>query len=309
MRGLFFAFRQSDLPRELLPRAGADLGAGAHRAHTAAEIIHRTGHEHIARLDRRTGRDACLTGVDVHVQDDPGRGGVNAHGRIVGCDVRQRVFFAHDHLGAAAAHVHREPAQLRQAQDHIVAHEVVGKPRPVCARAHAARIQTAQDLPGRERLISGHVDAPDKERRYRHRKHQQKQHRTQAAIPRRAPQQPRQTAPGYGRHRALAAPCKRRGRIRTAFAHRKAQRIGIHRLGRRTRNAGIRAGIEHTLRMRTAHLEPHAAAKRQDPSRQTHHLTQIRHTRSCRRSAPPRCPWPRAADPCRADTPACARRQ
>ena len=199
--------------------------------------------------------------------------------------------------------------QLRQAQDHIVAHEVIGKPRPVCARAHAARIQTAQDLPGRERLVSGHVDAPDKERRYRHRKHQQKQRRTQAAIPCRAPQQPRQTAPGYGRHRALAAPRKRRHRLRTALAHRKAQRIGVHRLGRRTRDAGIRAGIEHALRMRAAHLEPHAAAKRQDPPRQTHHLTQIRHTRSCRRSAPPRCPWPRAAGQCRAGTPACARRQ
>ena len=163
VRGLFFGLRQGDLPRQHLPRARTDIGTGAHRAHTAAEVRDRAGHEHIARLHRRTGRDAYLPGVDVHAQDDPSRGGVNAHGRVVRRDVRQGLLFAHDHLGAAAVHVHGEPAQLRQAQDHVVAHQIVRQCGPVRTRAHAALVQTAQDLPGRKRLVAGHVDAPDEQ--------------------------------------------------------------------------------------------------------------------------------------------------
>ena len=161
VRGLFFGLRQGDLPRQHLPRARADVGSGTHRTHPAAEVRDRAGHKHVARLHRRAGRDARLSGVDVHAQDDPGRGGVNAHGRVVRRDVRQGLLFAHDHLGAAAVHVHGEPAQLRQAQDHVVAHQIVRQRGPVRARAHAALVQAAQDLPGRERLVAGHVDAPD----------------------------------------------------------------------------------------------------------------------------------------------------
>ncbi|MPM79835.1 hypothetical protein SDC9_126877 [bioreactor metagenome] len=190
--------------------------------------VHHAADDHLSGQHRVARLELCLPLHHLYPGDDPGGGGNHVGRGGLVHNLRGRVLFPDDDLRPGAVKINRQKGQLRQGQQHLMAHHPLVDGRAVHPHLHPAALQLSQNHRGGYPLVAGHLDDQPKAGKDADRGQTEGKPRQKGIPPAKAQQEKGQPQPALKGQIAHGPLGNLLQLAQVLFCHAHAQGVGVH---------------------------------------------------------------------------------